>query len=957
MIKRTCILFSAIIAPILSLALAAFAFPISAAAGNESPRERILMDDRWKFYLGDDWGTGENLMKAGISEGPADLTFCDASFRVVNLPHDWVVELPFNKKADKSHGFKPVGKGFPANSVAWYRRTFSLSKEDTGKRVWLEFDGVYRDCLVFVNGYRMGRHESGYDSFRYDITDVANFGGENVVAVRVDASKFEGWWYEGAGIYRNVWLVKTAPLAIAPDGIFVYSRFPNNVPDGPAEVHLETDLQNSSDDAADATVEWRILGPNGNLVATADQSAPVNSWDTATVRQTAMVASPALWSPESPDLYKLVTTVEEQGKIVDQEETDFGIRTFAFDPDRGFYLNGKPYVIHGTCNHQDHAGVGIAMPPALQYFRVRKLKEFGCNAIRTSHNEPTPELLDACDRLGMLVMDENRILGSDPENMALLESQVRRDRNHASVFLWSIANEEHVQAAPASARIAETMQRLIHRLDPTRLVTSAVSLGDVYTGINTVVDVRGWNYHIDGADSYHQAHPNQPAIGTEQASTVGTRGVYANDPAHGYVSSYDNNRGLENRAEGWWSFFAARPWLSGGFVWTGFDYRGEPTPYSWPCISSQFGILDTCGFPKANFYYYQSWWTDTPVLHLSPHWNWPGKEGQDIAVWCDSNCQEVELFLNGQSLGRKAMPRNSHLQWTVKYAPGVLSAKGYNDGNVVAETRVETTGAPALIQLAPDRTAIRADGQDVSVIAVSVADADRRVVPTADKLVHFEVNGPGRIIGVGNGDPSCHEPDVYISTPALRTGTMNEWWMEAISEAKKIRLETAEKFNDTRWTLTDVSGDADTLPANKLGVFRAHLFLAPGDMAFTNVTIHFGAIRNDGWIYVNGRLAGESHDGATSPSFNLRPCLHEGMNTVAVLVKSGANTGGIANGVYVEMPAEPKTADWQRSTFNGLAQVLVQSTGQPGQIKLTASSDGLTGASVVIDAQSASNAE
>ena len=944
-------------AGVFCFALVAFAFPISAAGENETPRERILMDDGWKFYLGDDWGTGENLMKAGISEGPADPTFCDASFRVVNLPHDWAVELPFNKKADKSHGFKPVGKGFPTNSVAWYRRKFTLSKDEAARRVWLEFDGVYRDCIVFVNGYRMGRHESGYDSFRYDITDVANFGGENVVAVRVDASKFEGWWYEGAGIYRHVWLVKTSPLAIAPDGIFVYSRFPNNVPGGPAEVHLETRLQNSSDDLADATVDWQVLDPNGNVVATAEESAPVHASDESTVRKVATVAEPELWSPATPKLYKLVTTVELAGKIIDREKTDFGIRTFAFDPDKGFFLNGKPYVIQGTCNHQDHAGVGIAMPSALQYFRIAKLKEFGCNAIRTSHNEPTPELLDACDRLGMLVMDENRILGSDPENMALLESQVRRDRNHASVFIWSIANEEHVQAAPASAHIAETMQSLVHRLDPTRLVTSAVSLGDVYTGINTVVDVRGWNYHIDGADSYHREHPDQPGIGTEQASTVGTRGIYADDPTHGDVSSYDNNRGLENRAEGWWSFFAARPWLSGGFVWTGFDYRGEPTPYAWPCISSQFGILDTCGFPKANFYYYQSWWTGEPVLHLAPHWNWPGKEGQDIAVWCDSNCQEVELFLNGQSLGRKTMQRNSHLQWTVKYASGVLSAKGYNDGKVVAETKVETTGAPAQIQLTPDRSTIRADGQDVSVITVSVTDADGRIVPAADTLVHFKLNGPGKIIGVGNGDPSCHEPDVYISSPALRSGTMNEWWMDTVSETKHNHTEVAEKFNDTRWSLTDVSSDDGPLAANKLGVFRAHMFLAPGDMAFTNVTIHFGAIKDDGWIYVNGRLAGESHDSAISQSFNLRPYLHEGVNTVAVLVKSGANPGGIANGVYAEMPAEPKAAEWQRSTFNGLAQVLVQSAGQPGQIKLVATSDGLTGTSLVIDSQSASDAE
>src|SRR5208282_1972780 len=424
-----------------------------AFATGTAPRERILMDFGWKFHLGDDWGTGENLMKAGISVGPADPTFCDVAMRPVNLPHDWVVELPFDPKSDRSHGFKPVGPKFPENSVGWYRRTFTLTKADADKRIWLEFDGVYRDCIVFLNGYRIGRHESGYSSFRYDITDVANCGGENVLAVRVDASKFEGWFYEGAGIYRHVWLEKTAPLAIAPDGIFVFGKFANNIPEGPAEIHVETELSNSQSAPAEAKVRWEILGPDGKVAATTDKTAPANAWDKITVQQTAKISSPVLWSPESPKLYRLVTTVESGGQIVDRKETEFGLRTFAFDADKGFFLNGKPYVIKGTCNHQDHAGVGSALPDALQDFRIKKLKEFGCNAYRTSHNPPTPELLEACDRLGMLVMDENRLLGSSEENMALLEGLVRRDRNHASVFIWSIANEEHVQASPASARM------------------------------------------------------------------------------------------------------------------------------------------------------------------------------------------------------------------------------------------------------------------------------------------------------------------------------------------------------------------------------------------------------------------------------------------------------------------------------------------------------------------------
>ena len=920
------------------------------AGAGESPREKLLLDFGWKFHLGDDWGTAENLMKAGISTGPADPTFCDTSFRTVNLPHDWVVELPFDSKSDRSHGFKPVGKNYPTNSVGWYRRTFTIPKTDAGKRIWLDFDGVYRDCLVFVNGYRIGRHESGYDSFRYDITDVANVGGENVVAIRVDASKFEGWFYEGAGIYRHVWLEKTSPVAIAPDGIFVFSKFENNVPGDKVEVDVKTQVSNSQTDDVVVSVAQEIISPSGESVAKLEQDQKVGSFSKEEAKAKINFPNPVLWSPESPKLYKLITTVKQNAAVVDSKETEFGIRTFAFDVDKGFLLNGKPYVIQGTCNHQDHAGVGSAMPDALQYFRIARLKEFGCKAYRTSHNAPTPELLEACDRLGMLVMDENRILGSDAENMALLEGQIRRDRNHACVFMWSIANEEHVQASPTSGRVAETMQRDIHRLDPTRQVTSAVSLGDVFTGIDGVVDVRGWNYHLgQDTDDYHREHPAQPNIGSEQASTTTTRGIYANDEEHGYVAAYDGQPHAGTSAEDWWMFFAQRPWLSGGFAWTGFDYRGEPTPYSWPCINSHFGIVDTCGFPKDNFYYYQSWWTTNKVLHLLPHWNWPGKEGQEIRVDGLSNCKEVELFLNGESLGKQSMKPQSKLTWQVKYAPGTLSAKGYDDGKVVAETKVETTGEPAKVQFAPDRSSINADGEDLSIITVSIADTQGRLVPTANNMIHFSLSGPGKIIGVGNGDPSCHEADTYISQQALHSGAMNQWWMKTVGNAKEHR-EVAEKFNETRWDLTDVSGDAGGVGAGESAVYRAHLFVSEEDMALTNITVRFGAIKDDGSVYVNGKLAGESHHAVDAPSFDVRKFLHAGVNTIAVLVKAGSNPGGIS-GVVVEMQKEPVVPNWQRSTFNGLAQILVQSTKEPGQIQLTASADGLSPATVVVTSQ------
>ncbi|MGD0207214.1 MAG: beta-galactosidase GalA [Verrucomicrobiota bacterium] len=927
------------------------------AADANPPCERRLLDFGWKFHLGNEWGFAQSLAKAGTGSGPASKSFSDASWRTVNLPHDWAVELPFDQSADAGHGFKPVGPGFARNDVAWYRRTFELPKEDAGKRLWLEFDGVFRDCEVFVNGWFVGHHESGYSSFRYDITDVANPGGKNVAAVKVDASQFEGWFYEGAGIYRHVWLVKTAPLAIAPDGIFVYSTFKNNVPEGKADIHVQTRLLNSQTNAAQATVKCEIIGPDGKIADAKHQHTPLEAQSQAKVEETMRVAAPALWSPESPKLYTLVTTVESDGKIVDRQETPFGIRTVAFDVKKGFLLNGKPYELKGTCNHQDHAGVGAALPDALQYFRIAKLKEMGDNAWRTSHNPPTPELLDACDRLGMLVMDENRLLGSDEENLRRWEGQIQRDRNHPSVAIWSIANEEfRVQGTPTGKQVAQTMQNLVKQLDPTRPVTYAAPVGNDFSGINSIIEVRGWNYHIgeSNMDVYHAAHPAQPNVGTEQASTVSTRGIYGNDKIRGYVSAYDTNAPeWANRAEAWWSFFAGRPWLSGGFVWTGFDYRGEPTPYAWPCINSHFGVMDTCGFPKDNFYYYQSWWTDKPVLHLMPHWNWPGKEGEEIEARALSNCEAVELFLNGQSLGRKTMERNSHLTWMVKYAPGVLSAKGYNGGKVIAETKIETTGEPAAVQLTPDRSVINADGEDLNVFAVSVTDAQGRRVPVATNLVHFELSGPGKMIGVGNGDPSSHEPDVFLPQPVTRTVPLNDGWrwkkLPGIYNPKLAEFKT--NFDDSNWETADPQSDSGPLGEREQAVFRVKIQVTESDLAAQAVELRCGRIDEDGWVYVNDKQAGEAHDWQVPAVFDLKPFLHPGENTIAVAVANWGGPGGLNKGVTLEFQEKSVAPAWQRSVFNGLAQVIVQSTKEPGEIKLTASAEGLSPASVSVRSQ------
>ncbi|MGH7977288.1 MAG: glycoside hydrolase family 2 TIM barrel-domain containing protein, partial [Limisphaerales bacterium] len=621
--------------------------------------------------------------------------------------------------------------------------------------------------------------------------------------------------------------------------------------------------------------------------------------------------------------------------------------------------NGKPYEIKGTCNHQDAAGVGEALPDALQYFRIKKLKEMGCNAYRTSHNAPTPELLDACDRLGMLVLDENRLLGSDAANLKRFKGQILRDRNHPSVAFWSIANEEFtVQGTPQGVRVANTMQNFLKQLDPTRPITYAAPVGDDYTGnINSVIEVRGWNYHVGSdMDNYHREHPNQPEVGTEQGSTVSTRGIYANDKVRGYVSSYDlNAQPWSSTAERWWSYFDARPWLSGGFVWTGFDYRGEPTPYGWPCINSHFGVMDTCGFPKDLFYYYQSVWTDKPMVHLLPHWNWPGKEGREIKVWAYSNCKEVELFLNGQSLGKQTMKKDSHLEWNVKYEPGTLSAQGYDDnGKLVAVTKVETTGEPATVQLAPDRATINADGEDVSVITVSVTDSKARVVPVATNLIHFALSGPGKILGVGNGDPSCHEPDVYLPTWPGRSVAENDGWrwkkVPNVYNSENL-AEIKTDFDDSNWQTDDPQSDSGPLGEREQAVFRAKIQVSKQDLAAESVELCFGMIDEDGWVYVNGRKVGESHDWQSAPAFDVKHFLHLGENTIAVAVANWNGGGGINKGVTLRMQDKPIYPEWKRSVFNGLAQILVQSTKKTGEIKLTATADGLTPTTLSIQSQ------
>lgn len=912
-------------------------------------RERLLMDFGWRFAFGHasdpsrDFRTGTSYFsyfaKAGYGDGAASKAFDDRSWRILDLPHDWAVELPFSPAAGYSHGYKAIGRQFPETSIGWYRKTFSVPASDLGRRISIEFDGVHRNSIVWVNGFFLGEEHSGYSGFRYDITDYLNHGGENVVAVRVDATMEEGWYYEGAGIYRHVWLVKTSPLHVASNGTFVASELTENA----AVVTARTTIVNERLSKAVFDIDQTIVDTDEKTVSQiVEKQLTLKSGEENDFSCSMKVMNPRLWSIEDPHLYKLITRVRSGRSTADSTETPFGIRTIRFDPNEGFFLNGKHVYLKGTNNHQDHAGVGTAIPDALQEFRIMKLKEMGANAYRCSHNPPTPELLDVCDRLGMLVIDENRLMGTNEEHFNLLKRMVCRDRNHPSVFIWSIGNEEWaIEGTVIGARIASTMQAFVQRLDPTRRVIYPNSGWG--HGISEVIDVMGFNYVFNGdVDRQHAAFPNQPSIGTEETTSRGTRGVYRDDTANAHMEATDRKPSGRSLETGF-KFYAARPFLSGIFYWTGFDYRGEPNPCGWPQVSSQSGILDQCGFPKDMYFYLKSWWTDKPVLHIFPHWTWD--EGKTISVWTYSNCDEVELFINERSLGRKAVQKYGHLEWSVAYEPGALHAGGYRDGKESVSEKVETTEEPATINLVPDRATINADGEDVSMMSVEIKDAHGRIVPTASNEISFTLEGPGRIIGVGNGDPSSHEPDKYIDR--VNQVTIRNLKVAGVQQ-QGTYPETINGFDDSAWPslLNNREEYEVKLGQGMQRVAIRGTFDLPDLGPNSVVTLWPKSLGEEQAVYVDGHLIAKNikRDNAVEGYKLDRAILLNGKNIYAVvaspLVKryqyDNLNTDpGI---IQVFTPAE----QWKRKVFNGLAQVIVQSRQQVGEVVLTAITPGIS---------------
>ena len=772
---------------ILILLISAFcAMSLSA----QSQRERIPFDNDWQFAFGDasspakDFGCGTEyfnyLTKAASihNEGPYSPKFDASGWKTVDLPHDWVVDLPFAAEASHSHGYKTVGYKYPQTSVGWYRKTFTVPVEDYGKHIWLQFDGIFRDARIWVNGFYLGHEPSGYATQVYDISEYLNYGEENIVCVRADATLEEGWFYEGAGIYRHVWLNKASKVNVAPFGTFVYSEFavPYSLDSeaGPdltlASLNIETEVQNMGAVPARYSLKHTLVDAEGNAVGTCEaEGGLILAKETLKTHAAMPVENPHLWSCEDPYLYKVITEVYADGSLTDTYETVTGIRHIAFDNDRGFLLNGKVVKLKGVNMHQDHAGVGAGIPDGLQEWRLLQLKKFGCNAYRSSHNPMTPEMIDACDRLGILVIEENRLTGINKEHIELLERMIRRDRNHPSIILWSAGNEEWgIEWKELGTRIAESMREYCHRFDPTRLMTVASSSGPA---ILIPADVAGYNYILQNPVEQHRAdYPERCALGSEETTGCGTRGVYFNitdgrqpsavDSGNGRMAAFNRYKhgpdSLYNCIERGWKFYAERDYLAGLFYWTGFDYRGEPNPMTFPATSSEFGILDYCGFPKDEAYYLQSWWTDEPVLHILPHWNLDGHEGEKVSVWVYSNCDEVQLIVNGKRLGKKKMPVNGHLEWDATYKPGYVKAIGYKNGKAVMSERIETTGAPEYPVWKYETVG------DIIIATVEMFDGEGRFVPTANCELEFRPRtSHWKILGWGNGDPAFQ----YVERP------------------------------------------------------------------------------------------------------------------------------------------------------------------------------------------------
>ena len=741
------------------------------AVANPRPQNTVTFNQDWRFHLGE------------VSDGQR-IDLDDSSWRNLNLPHDWSIEGEFAEK-------NPAGTGGGAlpGGIGWYRKSFIVPATAKGKLLFVDFDGVYRKGEVWLNGHYLGKRPYGYSSFQFELTPYINFGAKNLIAVKVDNSEQpNSRWYSGSGIYRNTWLTTIDPIHVDHWGTWINTP---EVNEQLAKVAIQTTVINQSQQDVSLTITTILYDSAKREVARSSVPVPMKKGESSIAGQTLSISNPILWSDDKPYLYKAISQVESNGRIVDRYETPFGVRYFSFDINKGFSLNGKHVKIRGVCNHHDLGALGAAVNKRALERQLEMLKAMGVNGIRTSHNPPAPELLELADEMGFIVMDEafdiwkkektkfDYHLDWDEWHKRDLEDLILRDRNHPSVIIWSIGNEvaEQWGSHPEAGIISKELVSIVKNLDQTRPITAACNFVSTDNTLITAgnLDLVGTNYAHAEMHKFPQMFPNRPLIYTETTSALATRGSYDmpsdqirrwprkwDEPlkdgnADFSCSAYDNcSTPWGSTHEETWKLIKKHDFISGMFIWTGWDYIGEPTPYPWPAISSYFGIIDLAGFPKDSFYMYQSEWTSKPVLHLLPHWNW--KQGEMVDVWAYFNGDEVELFLNGKSLGTKRKTGDDlHVSWRVPFEPGVLKAVSRRNGKVELTKEVSTAGEAAKLVLVPDRKIIQADGTDLSFVTVKVVDKNGVVVPGADNLVNFTLSGPGFVAGVDNGSEISHE--------------------------------------------------------------------------------------------------------------------------------------------------------------------------------------------------------
>ena len=777
----------------LSLALPGFSV-------QNNSRKVIDFNNNWKFCLNDTIVDG-SAVKLDVSK-----------WRTLNLPHDWSIESDFKEDFPAS-----AGGGALPGGLGWYRKTFFVDKKDKQNKVFVEFDGVYQKSKVWINGQFVGYRPNGYVSFSYDITPFLKFGSENVIAVRVDNTQQpNSRWYSGSGIYRNVRLVVTKPVYVEQWGTYVTTPVINN---DSAALAISTSIKNDMKLRREVKVEQKVYDADGKIVASTDGNLIMLPATSKSMLQMVQIHKPIRWSIGNPYLYKIVTSLYDQGLLKDEYVTYAGIREIYFDVTKGFFLNGKPIKINGVCNHHDLGALGTAVNTRALERQLEILKGMGVNAIRTSHNPPAPELLDLCDRMGFLVMDEAFDMwrkkktkydyASDFEEWHVrdLTDQIKRDRNHPSVIIWSVGNEvgEQWGDTPAEdvdlqqANIALNNKKVIENedtkkgkygknalltrhladlarsIDPTRPVTAGCNGTQDSNPLfqSEALDLIGFNYHEQEFADITKRHPKTPFIVTESVSSLQTRGFYVNPSDKVLIcperwdkpytnptqkcSAYDNCRAPWGTLhEDNWRIIKQYPHVSGQFIWTGFDYLGEPTPYWWPSRSSYFGVVDLAGFPKDVYYMYQSEWTNKDVLHIFPHWNW--QPGDTVDIWAYYNkADEVELYLNGKSLGKRSKGEDDlHVMWRVPFEAGNIKAVARLRGKTIMTKEVNTAGEPVTVKLTADRTSIKADGNDLSFVTVELLDKNGNPCPLADQLVRFNVEGQGSIAGTDNGDQNNH---------------------------------------------------------------------------------------------------------------------------------------------------------------------------------------------------------